>query len=90
MLRDLRERHIVVEPADVADLDEKQQRRRVLEPCHYRLRREFDQCSELDQAEQSLEHTAKHHHREGDRKNERSAAPGDRSFYRIHRHASLD
>ena len=78
MLRDLRERHIVVEPADVADLDEKQQRRRrILEPCHYRLRREFDQCSELDQAEQRLEHTAEHHHGEGNRKNEWSAAGGD-------------
>jgi hypothetical protein len=78
MLRDLRERHIAVEPADVADLDEKQQRRRrILEPCHYRLRREFDQSSKLDQAEQRLEHTAEHHHGEGNRKNEWSAAGGD-------------
>src|SRR6202040_1532753 len=44
-------------------------RRRILDPCHDRLQREFDQCSELDQAEQRLEHTAEHHHGKGNRKN---------------------
>ncbi len=52
MLRHLHERDVEVEAAHIAQLYEKQQRRRgVLEPDHHRLRRELDQCSEPGEAE---------------------------------------
>jgi hypothetical protein len=52
MLRHLSERDGVIKAADVAKLDEEQQRRRgILETRHYRLRCEFDQGAKLDDTE---------------------------------------
>ena len=78
MLRHLCEWDVAVKAAHGAQLDEEQQRRRgILEPRHHRLRREFDQCSELDEAEQRLQHTAEENDPECNRENERNAARDD-------------
>src|SRR5271170_819287 len=84
MLRCLRERDRTVKTADVAKLDEKQQRRRgILEASHYRLRCEFDQCAKLDDAEQRLESAREQDNRKRDRKHERSAASADCRLVRM-------
>ena len=75
MFRHLRERDRTVKAADVAKLNEKQQRRRgILEASHYRLRCEFDQRAKLDDAEQRLESAREKDNRKRDRKHQRSAA----------------
>ena len=84
MLRHLRERDRTVKAADVAKLDEKQQRRRgILEAGHYRLRCEFDQRAKLDDAEQRLESAREKDNRKRDRKHQRSAASADRRLVRM-------
>src|SRR5271156_3166250 len=84
MLRHLREGDRTVETADVAELDEKQQRRRgILKAGHDRLRCEFDQGAKLDDAEQRLESAGEQDNRKRDRKHERSAASADRRLVRM-------
>ena len=84
MLLHLREGDRTVETADVAELDEKQQRRRgILKAGHDRLRCEFDQGAKLDHAEQRLESAGEQDNRKRDRKHERSAASADRRLVRM-------
>src|ERR1700722_2315693 len=84
MLRHLWERDRTVKAADVAKLNEKQQRRRgILEAGHYRLRCEFDQRAKLDDAEQRLESAREKDNRKRDRKHQRSAASADRRLVRM-------
>jgi hypothetical protein len=67
MLRHLCERDGAVKTADVAKLDQKQQRRRgILETGHYRLRCEFDQGAKLDDTEQRLESSREKDNRKRD------------------------
>jgi len=84
MLRDLGEGDGAVKAADIADLDEKEQRgRSILEAGHDRLRRVPDQRAKLDGAEQRLERAREKHGRKSDCKDQRSAANGDRLRVRM-------
>src|ERR1700677_1027278 len=84
MLRHLRERDRTVKTADVAKLDEKQQRGRgILEAGHDRLGAEFVQRPSLDDAEQRLEGAREQDNRKRNRKHERSAAGADRRVVRM-------
>ena len=69
--RHLHERHRVVEAADIAELyEKKKQCRGVLKARHDRLRRELDQCAELDGAKQRLQRSAEKNDRECDGENQ--------------------
>ena len=84
MLRRLRERDGTVKAADIANLDEKQQRRRgILEASHHRLRCELDQGAKIYEAEQRLESPREKHDRKCDCKDEGRAAGGDGRLARM-------
>ena len=78
MRRHLGESDVLIETADVAELhQEQQQRGGVLKARHDRLRREFDQAAELDEAEQRFECPRQQHNRKHHGEHQRNAAGGD-------------
>jgi hypothetical protein len=78
MCRHLGERYVVIETANVAELHEKQQQRGcILKSGHHRLRRELDQRTEPDKAEQRFQNTAEQDDGKRNRQDQRCAAGGN-------------
>ena len=74
MREGVRERDVPVIAEHVGELNQEQEQcRHVLEACHDRMRREFDQCAELHQAEQRLENATEQDDGEENQQRERQA-----------------
>jgi hypothetical protein len=81
----------VVEAADIAELHQKQKQcRGVLKARHDRLRRELNQCAELDDAKQGLQRSAENNDGECDGENQRNPAGSDLRFIGMNQPVNQD
>jgi len=89
--RHFHERHRVVEAANIAKLyEKKKQCRGVLKTRHDRLRRELDQCAELDDAKQRLQRSAEKNDGECNGEYQRDSAGSNLRLFRVNKAVDQD